>query len=191
VLLVAGVFLDPDIEADGRELAREYAEHPGREQFSALAFHFAFVMWAPIVFALVGLVRGRGAWLANIAAILATLGATTLPGFLLVDFYDIAIYGELGGDAWDQVNDRIEELPGATVLFITGFLGHMLCLPVALFGAWRARLVPLWVPIGMSVVIVLAEVLQPFGSGLLVLAAAMVALAYVLSRLDWRPRPAD
>jgi hypothetical protein len=189
--LVAGVFLDPAIDESGRELAREYAENPGREQVSALAFHFAFVMWAPIVFALVGLVRGRGAWLANIAAVLATLGATTLPGFLLTDFYDIAIYGELGGDAWDQVNDRIEELPGATILFITGFLGHMLCLPVVLFGAWRARLVPLWVPIGMSVVIVAAQTLQPFGSGLLILAVAMVALAYVLSRLDWRPRPAN
>jgi hypothetical protein len=186
VLLVAGVFLDPDIDASGRELAREYAENPGREQFSALAFHFAFVMWAPIVFALVGLVRGRGAWLANIAAVLATLGATTLPGFLLTDFYDIAIYGELGGDAWQQVNDRIEELPGAIILFLTGFLGHMLCLPLALFGAWRARLAPLWVPVGISVAIVAAQALKPFGSGLLILAAAMVGLAFVFARMDWQ-----
>jgi hypothetical protein len=190
VLLVAGVFLDPDIEADGRELAREYAENPGREQVSALAFHFAFVMWAPVVFALVGLVRGRGAWLANVAAFLAVLGATTLPGFLLVDFYDIAIYGELGGDAWDQVNDRIEELPGATILFITGFLGHFLCLPVVLFAAWRAGLVAVWVPVAFSVASVAAQALQPFGSGLLVLALALVGLAYVLSKLDWRPREA-
>jgi hypothetical protein len=190
VLLVAGVFLDPDIEADGRELAREYAENPGREQVSALAFHFAFVMWAPVVFALVGLVRGRGAWLANTAAVLATLGATTLPGFLLTDFYDIAIYGELGGDAWDQVNDRLEELPGATILFLTGFLGHFLCLPFVLFGAWRAGLVALWVPITITLAHFAAQALQPFGSGLLVLAASMVVLAWVLSKLDWRPREA-
>jgi hypothetical protein len=188
VLLVAGVFLDPDIDASGQELARAYAENPGREQVSALAFHFAFAMWAPIVFALGGIVRGRGAWLANIAAVLATLGATTLPGFLLTDFYDIAIYGELGGDAWQQVTDRLEELPGALVLFATGFLGHFLCLPFALFGAWRARLVALWVPIAFTVALAAAQALQPFGSGLLILAAAMVALAYVFSRLDWRPR---
>jgi hypothetical protein len=190
VLLVAGVFFDPAIDESGRELAREYAENPGREQVSALCFHFAFVMWAPIVFALVGIVRGRGAWLANIAAVLATLGATTLPGFLLTDFYDIAIYGELGGDAWQQVTNRIEELPGAVILFITGFLGHMLCLPLALFAAWRARLVALWVPVAMSVVLVAAEVLQPLGSGLLILAAGMVVLAYVFSRMDWRGEPA-
>jgi hypothetical protein len=190
VLLVAGVFLDPAIAESGRELAQKYAENPGREQVSALSFHFAFVMWAPIVFALVGLVRGRGAWLANIAAVLATLGATTLPGFLLTDFYDIAIYGELGGDAWQQVTDRIEELPGAVILFITGFLGHMLCLPLALFAAWRARLVALWVPVAMTVALVAAQVIRPFGSGLLILAVGMVVLAYVFSRMDWRGEPA-
>jgi hypothetical protein len=148
-------------------------------------------MWAPIVFALVGLIRGRGAWLANIGAVLATLGVTTLPGFLLTDFYDIAIYGELGGDAWQQVTDRIEELPGATALFISGFLGHFLCLPVTLFAAWRAGLVALWVPIAMTAALVAAQAIQPFGLGLVILAAGMVALAYVFSRLDWRPRATD
>ena len=57
---------------------------------------------------------------------------TTLPGFLLTDFYDIAIYGELGGDSWEAVDDRIQELPGATIMFLTGLLGFLLTLPVAL-----------------------------------------------------------
>jgi hypothetical protein len=39
LLIVAGFFLDPAIDESGRELAREYAAHPGREQVSALAFH--------------------------------------------------------------------------------------------------------------------------------------------------------
>jgi hypothetical protein len=188
VLIVAGVFLDPDIDESGRDLAREYADNPGVTQLSAVSFHFAFVVWAPLVFALVGLVRGRGAWLANVAGLLAVLGATTLPGFLIVDFYDIAIAGELGLEAYDQVEDRIEELPGATVIFVTGFLGHLLCLPVALFAAWRAGLLPLWTPIAVSIATVLAEALQPLGSGLLLLALGMVALSYALSRMDWRPR---
>jgi hypothetical protein len=74
------------------------------------------------------------------------------------------------------------------VLFVTGFLGHLLCLPVALFAAWRARLLPLWVPLVVSLATIGAQVLQPFGSGLLVLAVTMVALAYALWQADWRPR---
>ena len=70
LLIVAGFFLDPAIDASGRELAREYAAHPGREQVSALAFHFAFALLAIPAVALIVAVRGRGAWIANIAAVL-------------------------------------------------------------------------------------------------------------------------
>jgi hypothetical protein len=40
----------------------------------------------------------------------------------------------------------------------------------------------------VTVGVVLAQALQPFGSGLLLLALSMVALAYALWRMDWRPR---
>jgi hypothetical protein len=125
-------------------MAKEYPAHPGREQVSALAFHFAFALLAIPAVALIAAVRERGAWLANLAAFFAFLGMTTFPAFLLSDFYDIAIYGELGGDAWQAVNDRLEDLPGLTVMFLTGFLGFALTLLIALLAAWRARLLPLW-----------------------------------------------
>jgi hypothetical protein len=190
VLMVAGVFLDPDIDESGAELAQAYADDPGRTQLSALSFHFAFIMWAPIVFILAGMVRGRGAWLANVGAILATLGATTLPGFLLVDFYDIAIIDAVGPEGYERIDDELNDLPGAGVLFITGFLGHFLCLPFALFAGWRGRLLPLWTPIVVTVGLVLAQFLQPLGSGLLLAAVAMVALSYALWMMDWRREPA-
>jgi len=183
MLVVAGTFIDPDIGADGRELAEAYAAEPGRTQVSALCLHFAFAMWAPVTFALVAMVRGPGAWFANTAAVLAVLGATTLPGFLLTDFYDIAIAGELGLDAWTQVNDRLEDLPGATILFFSAFLGFALCLPFATFGAWRARLVPLWLPFAVLVGFFGGQAV-PGGAGLLVLAAMLVVLAVALARID-------
>jgi hypothetical protein len=182
LLIVAGFFLDPAIGESGRELAEEYAAHPGREQVSALAFHFAFALLAIPAVALIVAVRGRGAWLANLAAFLAVLGMTTLPGFLLTDFYDIAIYGELGGDAWDAVDDRLQELPGAIVMFLTGFLGFALTLPVALLAAWRAGLLPWWPALVVLAGNVAAQAI-PGGFGLLVWAAALVVLAYVLWRL--------
>jgi hypothetical protein len=77
------------------------------------------------------------------------------------------------------------------VLFITGFAGHVLCLPLALFAAWRGGLLPLWAPIAFSATMVAAEAVQPFGSGLLLLAVALVALAYAFSKMDWRSRGAQ
>ena len=179
VLIVAGFFLDPAIGDSGRELAREYAASPGREQVSALAFHFGFAALALPAVALIVSVRGRGAWLANVAALLAFLGLTTLPGFLLTDFYDIAIYGELGGNAWQAVNDRINELPGASVMFVTGFLGFMLALPAALLAAWRGGLLPWWPALAVLVGGISAQAL-PGGFGLLVWAATLVAVTWVL-----------
>jgi hypothetical protein len=187
-LIVAGFFLDPAIDESGRELAEEYAAQPGREQVSALAFHFAFALLAIPAVALIVTVRGRGAWLANIAGFLAFLGMTTLPGFLLTDFYDIAIYGELGGDAWDAVDDRIQELPGAVIMFLTGFLGFALTLPVALLAAWRARLLPWWPALVVLAGQVCAQAI-PNGFGLLIFAATMVALSYALWRMASGPEP--
>jgi hypothetical protein len=188
LLLVAGFFLDPAIDESGRELAREYAEHPGREQVSALAFHFAFALLAIPAVALIVAVRGPGAWLSNLAAFLAVLGMTTLPGFLLTDFYDIAIYGELGGDAWDAVDDRIQDLPGATIMFVTGFFGFLLTLPVALLAAWRAGLLHWW-PALLVFAGSLSAQAVPDGFGLLIWAATLVVLGYALRPLVIPPQP--
>jgi hypothetical protein len=190
ILIVAGFFLDPAIDKSGRELAREYAEHPAREQVSALAFHFAFALLSIPAVALIVAVRGRGVWLANLAAFLACLGMTTLPGFLLTDFYDIAIYGELGGDAWDTVNDRLEELPGAAVMFLTGVLGFLLALPVALLAAWRAGLLHWW-PAALVFAGSIAAQAVPEGFGLLIWAGTLVVLGYILRRLASAPQAAS
>jgi hypothetical protein len=184
ILIVAAFFLDPDIGASGRELAREYAENPGRIQLSALSLRFAFALLVLPSFALIRAVRERGAWLANVAGLCAVLGMTTLPGFLLVDFYDVAIYGELGGDAWQAVTDRLEELPGATFMFVTGFFGFLLTLPIALVAAWRARLLPWWPALVVSAGQIAAQAI-PGGFGLLLMAASLVALTYALRQVDW------
>jgi hypothetical protein len=182
ILIVAGFFLDPAIDESGRELAREYAENPGREQVSALAFHFAFALLAVPAVALIVAVRSRGAWLANLAAFFAVLGMTTLPGFLLTDFYDIAIYGELGGEAWETVDDRLQALPGANVMFVTGYFGFVLALPVALLAAWRAGLLHWWPALLVFAGSVSAEAV-PDGFGLLIWAGTLVVLGYVLRQV--------
>jgi hypothetical protein len=182
LLLVAAFFLDPDIGASGRELAREYAENPGRIQLSALSLRFAWAFLIVPAFVLVWLVRERGAWLANAAGVFAVLGMTTLPGILLIDFYDVAIYGELGGDDWQRVTDRLEELPGAMFFFISALIGFALTLPLALLAAWRARLLSWWPAVMVAVAEISAQVI-PGGYGLLLFAAALIALSYVLRQV--------
>ncbi len=187
--IVIGTFVDPDIGAEGAELAREYAENPGRIQVSALALHFAFALLAVPAAALIVGVRGRGAWLANLAGVLFVLGMTTLPGFLLIDFVDLALYEYGGATAYEAVTDRIEELPAANVMFITGFFGFALTLPVALLGAWRGGRMPWWPALVVLAGQIAAQVV-PGGMGLLVWAAALLILAWVLWRYWYSARGA-
>jgi hypothetical protein len=180
-LIVVGFFTDPDIGASGRKLAREYAENPGWIQISALSFHFAYALLIIPAFALAASVCGRGAWLANVALLFAVLGLTTLPGLLVTDFYDVAIYGKLGGDAWQTVNDRLGELPGTIVFLLSTIVSATLALPTALFALFRAGRLPWW-PAPAFLVAEVAARAVPGGIGLLVLAAALVVLGLWLPR---------
>lgn len=186
--IVIGTFVDPDIGGDGVELAREYAENPGRIQVSALALHFAYALLAVPAAALIVGVRERGAWLANLAGVLFVLGMTTLPGFLLIDFVDLAVYDYGGAEAYEAVTDRIEELSAANVMFATGFFGFFLTLPVALLGAWRGGRMPWWPALVVSAGLIAAQWSPDEGMGLLVWAAALLILAWALWRYWYSAR---
>ena len=58
--------------------------------------HYGFALFAPVAYAMVGLVRRRGAWIANLAGVLAVLGLSTLPGLVLVDYFSV----EGGARCW-------------------------------------------------------------------------------------------
>ena len=65
---------------------------------------------------------------------------------------------------------------------LTGFLGFVLTLPLALIGAWRARLLTWWPALLVAGGQVSAQAL-PGGYGLLTWAVTLVALAYALARI--------
>ena len=190
VLIVAGFSLDPDIGGSGRSLARSYAAHPGRIQLSALSFHFSYALFIIPVFALAMPIRRRGAWLANVALLFAVVGLTTLPGLLVTDFYDVAIYGKLGPDAWQTVNDRLEALPGTIVFLVTTLVGATLALPMALLAAFRARpslVAAARLPRGGN----FGPSRVPGGIGLLILAVVVACLTLALLRVEERVRPVE
>jgi hypothetical protein len=185
LLAVGGALADPAVGLDGGELYERYAADPGAVQWKSVSYHFAYALWALVALALAALVRRRGSWLANVAGLLAILGISSMPGFLLADFYDSSIGQALGVDAAARVEETMSGMWGLAVLVSTGAIGFLLCLPVAVLAAWRAGLLPWWgaaAPVVGVVAGFLAVGANPAGAALL--AAGFAVLSLALARLE-------
>ncbi|CCG01958.1 hypothetical protein [Blastococcus saxobsidens] len=149
LLAVAGAAADPAVDLDGRQLYRLYADNPEALQFKSLSYHFSYAFWGVAALLLAWSVRGRGAWPAHGAVLLASLGATSLPGFLLADFYDSGIGQAFGVEGNVAVEEAMSGMWALQVMRISGVADFLLCLPVAALAAWRGGLVPWWAPVGV------------------------------------------
>jgi hypothetical protein len=147
---IVGAAADPAAGISGREMFQLYADNPEPLQFKSLGFHWSYAFWIAPALLLAAYVRRRGAWLANIAAVLGFVGMTTLPGLLIVDYYDSAIGQLYGVDATVAVEDHMQAtMWGATALALPGMVGFMLGLPLAALAVWRAGLVRWWAPLAV------------------------------------------
>ncbi len=196
VLAIAGAAADP-YTGNGPELYEAYANNPDALQFKALAYHFAYLFWGAAALLLVGLVRRRGSWIANVAGILALLGISTMPGFILADFYDSSIGQLFGVDGALQVEERMEGMWALHVLALSGALGLVLALPVATLAAWRTGFLPWWAALATTAAVVGGFfVLGPTVAAGIVLTAGFLVLSIALARMDRRawegttPQPA-
>jgi len=124
-----------------------YVANPGPLQVKSLGFHWAYAFWIAPALLLAGYVRGKGAWLANIAALLGFVGMTTLPGMLFMDWVDSAVGQKYGVEGTEAVNELMADtMWGVTVFTAPGIIGFMLALPLAALALWRAELVRWWAP---------------------------------------------
>ena len=147
---VVGAYADPAVGLDGDELWALYAANPEPLQFKSLGFHWSYAFWIGPALLLAAYVKGRGAWLANIAALVGFAGMTTLPGLLFVDWYDSAIGQMYGVDAIERVNEHMgATMWGIPVFTAPGILGLVLALPLASAALWRAGLVRWWAPLSV------------------------------------------
>jgi hypothetical protein len=184
LLAVAGAAADP-FTGNGAALYEAYANEPERLQFKALSYHFAYLFWAVAALFLSGLVRRRGSWLANVAGVLALLGISTMPGFILADFYDSSIGQLFGVEGALQVEERMGDMWALIAMASTGALGLVLALPVATLAAWRAGLLPWWAVAAPTAGIVVGFfVLGPTVVAGVALTAGFVVLAVALARMD-------
>lgn len=186
LLATVGAIADPDASADGRALIEAYAAEPGRVQIKALAYHFSYAMWVPMVFGLVALVRSRGSWLANAAGVLGILGVTTMPGFVLVDFLDSAAGRVVGVEAAFRIGEVADEMGALGVMAGTGTIGFILSLPLAAVAAWRAGLLPAWAPASVVVGLLAFAISGPTWPGTVLMTLAFGVFAVTLARMDAR-----
>lgn len=150
LLAVVGAYADPAAGTSGAHMVGVYAQHPGPLQFKSLGMHWSYAFWIAPALLLAPYVRGRGAWLANVAAVLGFAGMTTLPGMLITDWYDSAIGQLYGVDAAVKVGEHMQDtMWGVGVLAAPGMLGLLLALPLAACALWRAGLARWWAPVSV------------------------------------------
>ncbi len=186
ILSVIGTLADPVPKADGAELIRAYAANPDRVQIKSVSYHFAYALWLMAVFPLVGMVRRQGAWLANLAGLLAFLSISTIPGFLAVDFLDSAMGQIVGAETALRISERAMQGWGLAFMAAPGGIGLLLALPLATIAAWRAGILEWWgalaAVLGIAAFMLFGATLP--GNGLLTVAFA--ALSVALYRMSLR-----
>ena len=89
--------------------------------------------------------KGKGAWIANVAAFLGFIGMTTLPGLLAIDWFDSAVGQLYGPQAPLAVQQHMEQtMWGLPAFLLPGMIGFALALPSAAIALWRAGLARWW-----------------------------------------------
>ena len=183
VLVMASMVVDPAPDADGVEMVAGYASDLTASGLHTNLIHYGFALLAPVVFAMVALVRGRGAWLANVAGVLAILGLTTLPGLVLLDFTSVATL--LGSDleTLAAVEKEMEGLGWFVAIVAPAFLAAVLALPIAIAALWRAGLMPGFMPIAALLTALAMNVAPTWWLGFGINMVWMLVVAYYLARI--------
>ena len=145
LFLIVGAAADPAAGISGAKMNEIYIDNPDALQWKSTGYHWAYAFLIAPAMLLATYVRGRGAWIANIAAVLGFLGATTLPGMLMSDWYVAGIGHFYGLEGTTAVEDHMfTTMWGIKGFIIPGMLGFVLALPLATIALWRARLVRWW-----------------------------------------------
>jgi hypothetical protein len=183
VLILIGTLADPaPAGSSGEPLWSAYAAYPEPLQIKALALHWAFAFWfLPALLSPV-LVPDRGRWVANLAAVVGFVGLATMPGLLVLDWYDSAIGQNFGIEGNAAVTATFEAMWGPTVFMGPGFPCIVLALPLAALALWWAGLAPWW-GIAAALVSIAALIVSSLAApGAVVAVLANLVLAAALAR---------
>jgi hypothetical protein len=196
VIVLISIVVEPGRGAEGPEIFQAYAANPRGLGLHANVIHYGFALFAPAAYAMVGLVRRRGAWIANLAGVLAVLGLSTLAGLVFLDYFSVAVVHVAGLEAAVKVEDAVQNLPGFAAMSAPAFISAMLAVPVATLALWRARLVAWWLPLVAATAFIGPNFLP--GPGIVafsVMAVGMLIVGWALWRIPavawFGPNPSD
>ena len=184
VTVLISMLFDPAPDAEGRELIQAYAANDRAQGLHTNLIHYGFALFAPVAYAMVGLVRRRGAWIANLAGLLAVLGLSTLPGLVFIDYFSVAVEHVAGLEAAVNAEGAVEKLPGFAAVTVPAFISAILAAPVASLALWRARLVAWWIPLVAAAAFLGPNFLQgPAIVAFSVMAVGMLVVGWALWRI--------
>lgn len=148
VLTFAGLVATPwEDEQTTRAYLDAMAANPSRAQVSAVLLHLGYMLLTAGAFGILARLGRDGGWWMRIGGVLTVVGATTMPGLLITDAYDIAIARELPRDVGVRVSDAVGELPMAAIIHLPAMAGFLLGGIVLLVALWRAGIVPVAAPL--------------------------------------------
>jgi hypothetical protein len=178
---IVGAVGDPAAGINGSEMLKIYIENPSPLQWKSTGYHWAYAFWILPAFLGAALVRGKGAWLANVAAMLAFAGMVTLPGMLITDWYASAIGHEFGLEGTQAVESYMEStmwgVPGFGIAAMAGFV---IGVPLSVVALIRGGLVRWWTLLAVIVPLVALFVSQGAVWGGVICAAGLLVWAYSL-----------
>ena len=127
LLTCAGLVATPwESEQTTRAYLDAMAANPTRGQVSAILLHLGYMLLAAGAFGILARLGRDGGWPMRIGGVLTIVGATTMPGLLIVDSYDMVIAQELPRDAGVRVSEAVGELAMTTVIHLPAMLGFLL-----------------------------------------------------------------
>jgi hypothetical protein len=122
---------------------QSYLIDPDRSQISALLLHIGYLLLVPILLglAIVSHTRPR---LRAAGLTLGLLGGATLPGLLVIDFYDMALAHTLPIGQGVAVEEQVSRYWGTLAIFLPTMAGLVLGMTLLGIAAWRAGFAPWW-----------------------------------------------
>jgi MFS family permease len=156
-------------------------EAPVQSQIAAVLLHFGYMGFLPLLLALGAFARRRAVKLGHVGLGLGLVGALSLPGLLVTDFYDLAIGANLPIDQAVKVSDAAQGYGWAIALGGPTVLGVFVGMLLLLIAGWRSGFLGWYPAVALIAGIVVTGIAPQLvfavvGSGLVAVAMTAVAV---------------